>query len=186
MSERENDILEAALRVFSRYGVKRASMADLAKEAGISRQTLYKTFRSKDDVLRAQIRAYTDSMIAQIEKELAKTEGLSAQLDVIFDKMTVAGFELVRATPNAQDLQDGFDEGSREELEISAQRHQAIITNVLLPFEAALNDAGTSPKSLAEFVQRSARAAKGYAKDRKHLLQQLDTLKQLCLRAADA
>ena len=186
MTEQKKDILEAALRVFSRYGVKRASMADIAKEARISRQTLYKTFRSKDDVLRTHIRAYTDSVIAQIEKELAKTEGLSAQLDVIFDKMTVAGFELVRATPNAQDLQDGFDEGSREELENAAQRHQAIIADVLTPFEAALNDAGTSPKSLAEFIQRSARAAKGYAKDRKHLLQQLGTLKQLCLQAAKA
>ena len=184
MSERENEILEAALRVFSQYGVKRTSMADIAKEAGISRQTLYKSFRSKDDVLRTHIRSYTDSVIAQIEKELAKSEGLSAQLDVIFDKMTVAGFELVRTTPNAQDLQDGFEESSREELENTAQRHQAIITKVLMPFEAALNDAGTSPKSLAEFIQRSARAAKGYAKDRKHLLQQLNILKQLCLQAA--
>lgn len=186
MSEREKDILEAALRVFSQYGVKRTSMADIAKEARISRQTLYKSFRSKDDVLRTHIRAYTDSVIAQIEKELAKTEGLSAQLDVIFDKMTVAGFELVRTTPNAQDLQDGFEEGSREELENTSQRHQAIIANVLMPFEAALNDAGTSPSDLAEFIQRSARAAKSYAKDRKHLLQQLNTLKQLCLQAAKA
>ena len=46
--------------MFSRYGVKRTSMVDLAQEAGVSRQTLYNVFRNKDDVLRALIRAYTE------------------------------------------------------------------------------------------------------------------------------
>ncbi len=186
MTEQKTKILEAALRVFSRYGVKRTSMADIAQEAKMARQTLYKTFRSKDDILCAYIRAYSDDVIAQIEQELSRTQGLGVQLDVIFDKMTVAGFDLVRATPNAQDLQDGFDDGSRAELEITAQRFQAVIASVLMPYQAALERAGTSPERLAEFIQRSARAAKSYAKNREHLLQQLETLKQLCLQAAKA
>ncbi|SDB45349.1 transcriptional regulator, TetR family [Bauldia litoralis] len=35
-------------------------MGDLAKEAGVGRQTLYNVFRNKDDVLGALIRAYTE------------------------------------------------------------------------------------------------------------------------------
>ncbi len=186
MSDPKKRILEAALRAFSRYGVKRTSMGDIAQEAGIARQTLYKTFRSKDDILCAYIRAYTEDVVARIEADLAETQGLGAQLDVVFDRMTVAGFDLVRATPNAQDIEDGFDEGSRAELEIAAQRFQAVIANVLMPHRAALKEAGTSPERLAEFIQRSARAAKGYAKNREHLLQQLETLKQLCSQAAKA
>lgn len=44
-------LLEAALAVFARYGFRRASMADIAAEAGVSRPALYLQFRSKQDVL---------------------------------------------------------------------------------------------------------------------------------------
>lgn len=185
MPSREQNILEAALRAFTRFGVKRTSMADIAKEARISRQTLYKSFRSKDDVLRTHLRLYTEGVVSRMEDLLAETQGLEPQLDVIFNEMTIASFDMVRATPNGQEIENEFEEGSREELEKAAQRYQAVIKRVLIPFEAKLSDSGTSPKELAEFIQRSARAAKGYARDRKHLLQQLDTLKQLCLRAAN-
>jgi AcrR family transcriptional regulator len=184
MNEREKNILSAAERVFSRYGVKRASMSDVAEEAGISRQTLYKAFRSKDDILRTHIHAYTDNAIAEIDVGLAKTEGLGARIDLILEKMVVAGFDMVRASPNAQDIIEGVNAATKEELEITAGRFQAVIKEVLQPYEAALTAAGTSPDALAEFVQRSARAAKGYAQDRKHLLQQLHTIRQLCLVAA--
>lgn len=184
MNEREKNILAAAERVFSRYGVKRASMSDVAEEAGISRQTLYKAFRSKDDILRTHIHAYTDNAIAEIEAGLANTEGLGPRIDLILQKMVVVGFDMVRASPNAQDIIEGVNEATKEELEITAERFQAVIVEVLLPYTAALTGAGTPPDALAEFVQRSARAAKGYAKDREHLLQQLHTIKQLCLVVA--
>ncbi|MEM9343882.1 MAG: helix-turn-helix domain-containing protein [Pseudomonadota bacterium] len=186
MTNREENILEAALRAFTRFGVTRTSMADIAREAGISRQTLYKSFRSKDDVLRTHLRLYTEAVASRMEAALADAKGLEQQLDVIFREMTIASFDLVRATPNGQEIEDEFEEGSREELEKAAQLYQAIIKGVLMPFETELCVSGTSPKDLADFIQRSARAAKAYAKDRNHLLQQLATLKQLCLTAAKA
>lgn len=184
MNEREKNILAAAERVFSRFGVKRASMSDVAEEAGISRQTLYKAFRSKDDILRTHIHAYTDNAIAEIEAGLAKTERLGPRIDLILEKMVVAGFDMVRASPNAQDVIDGVNEAAKAELEITARRFQAVIVEVLAPYADALNASGTPPEVLAEFVQQSARAAKGYARDRKHLLQQLQTIRQLCLEVA--
>ncbi len=45
--------LDAAQAVFARYGYRRASMADIAAEAGVSRPALYLVFRSKPDVLRS-------------------------------------------------------------------------------------------------------------------------------------
>jgi AcrR family transcriptional regulator len=39
------------LAVFAYYGFRRASMEDLARAAGISRQTLYNRFKTKDAVL---------------------------------------------------------------------------------------------------------------------------------------
>lgn len=50
---KRNRFLDAAQAVFARYGYRRASMADIAAEAGVSRPALYLVFRSKPDVLRS-------------------------------------------------------------------------------------------------------------------------------------
>ena len=183
MSDREKNILEAAVRVFSRYGVKRTSMGDIAEEAGISRQTLYKSFGNKNEILRAHIRDYTDNAVREMEDGLAEIDGLGPSLDLIFQKMTIAGFDMVRASPNTEDLIEGVNDSARKELEIAATRFQAVITGTLSPHAQALSQSDLSPEQLAEFIQRSARAAKSYARDRQHLQRQLHTLKQLCLDA---
>ena len=66
MDEREKPIVEAAIRVIMRYGVKRTTMNDIAGEAGIVRQTLYNVFQNKEDVLRATIRYVTETSINEI------------------------------------------------------------------------------------------------------------------------
>lgn len=52
---RIEQIAEAALRLFARYGYKRSSMDDIAREAGVARATLYLHFKGKDDVFRAML-----------------------------------------------------------------------------------------------------------------------------------
>lgn len=185
MDDRERKVLEAAERVFSRYGVKRVSMSDLAAEAGVSRQTLYKAFRNKDDVFRALIREHTKSAIARIEAGLRADQDLGRQLDLLFAHMTVAGFDQIRASPHAQDIVEGFNASSHEELEAAAQSFRVVIERILLPYASALERSGTTVAALSDLVHSSARAAKLYSTDRKHLLERLETLKQLCLVAAD-
>ena len=46
----EQQILNAALRVFARDGISRARIADVAAEAGISTSTLYEYYKSKEDL----------------------------------------------------------------------------------------------------------------------------------------
>ena len=46
----EIQILNAALRVFSRTGISRSRIADVAAEAGISTSTLYEYYTSKEDI----------------------------------------------------------------------------------------------------------------------------------------
>ncbi len=46
-------IIEAARRAFVRDGYGGTSMAALAREAGVSRETLYKAFRTKPELLKA-------------------------------------------------------------------------------------------------------------------------------------
>ncbi|MBL7013577.1 MAG: TetR/AcrR family transcriptional regulator, partial [Candidatus Marinimicrobia bacterium] len=46
-------IIEAAIKVFSRDGLEKGKIADIAKEAGIGKGTIYDYFRSKDDIFKA-------------------------------------------------------------------------------------------------------------------------------------
>src|ERR1700754_1947376 len=53
---RQKRILGVALEVFGRYGFRKASMDEIARLAGISRQGLYLRFASKEALFRAAIR----------------------------------------------------------------------------------------------------------------------------------
>lgn len=63
MSKRD-DIVMAAVDVFSRYGFRQTSMELLARAAGVSRPALYLHFANKQDVFAAVAARVTDLMTA--------------------------------------------------------------------------------------------------------------------------
>ena len=50
-----DQILNAALATATTHGISRLSVGDVAKAAGLSRQTLYRHFTSKDDLIAAVV-----------------------------------------------------------------------------------------------------------------------------------
>ena len=185
MNEREEKIIDAAVRRFSRYGVKRTSMNDIAGEAGIARQTLYNAFSNKDEVLRATIRLFAERATAEIEGGLEKADELGEQLDVIFRHIAVEPFDLLRASPNAEDILEGFNASSQQELASAAEGNRVIIARILEPFGRKIESSGLTVDQFADFVQRSASNAKYSATDRKHLLNMLAALKVAALKVAN-
>ncbi len=59
VEDRREQILEAAIRVFSQKGFAGATNKDVAREAGITPGLIYHYFESKEDLLRAAIEAYS-------------------------------------------------------------------------------------------------------------------------------
>ena len=53
--ERRQQILEAALKVFSQKGFHAANVSDVAAQAGVSQGTIYWYFDSKDDLFMAAL-----------------------------------------------------------------------------------------------------------------------------------
>lgn len=184
MSDTEKTLLDAALRVFSRYGVKRTSMSDLCQEAGVSRQTFYNTFRNKDDILRALIRTYCEEALDEIAAGRDAAPDLGAQLDLVFDRMVVKGFDIVATMPNAEDFVDGVHASSACEMDAASERFRAVIADILTPHETALSQSGLRVPELANCLQRAAKAAGRQTRDRDQLLTHLATLRQLCVAAA--
>jgi len=63
------EILQAAMKVFSRQGVVKTKMIDIAKAAGIGKGTIYEYFRSKEDIF---AEAY-NSVFKSMETSLINT-----------------------------------------------------------------------------------------------------------------
>lgn len=55
MKNTQAQILEAAAKLFARFGFKKTSVDEIAAEAGIVKSTLYQHFKGKEDILLAVI-----------------------------------------------------------------------------------------------------------------------------------
>lgn len=77
---KRQEILAAARRCFERSGLKRTSIADICKEAGISPGHLYHYFRSKDEILATLSEGWLDAVGQRFEQLLSREGDLVAPL----------------------------------------------------------------------------------------------------------
>ncbi|MEV6769792.1 TetR/AcrR family transcriptional regulator [Nocardia sp. NPDC051030] len=71
-------LLESALSAFLDFGIKRTSMGEIARRAGISPATLYRRFESKNDLVEAVSVREAQQFIAEIDKrvqEVSRNDG---------------------------------------------------------------------------------------------------------------
>ena len=73
-------ILEAAARVFFELGYADASMDEIAREAGVSKQTVYSHFGAKDALFGAFIRDNCDRLLEPISAPEIRDKGPGAAL----------------------------------------------------------------------------------------------------------
>ena len=88
-------IIEAAIKVFARDGLEKGKIADIAKEAGIGKGTVYEYFRSKDDIFKV-IEESVFSDFNLVFKELnsstfSPTEKLSTLMETGMDMFMEMG-----------------------------------------------------------------------------------------------
>ncbi|TDE32373.1 TetR/AcrR family transcriptional regulator [Actinomadura sp. 6K520] len=72
MDESRARVLDAAYEQFSRMGIQRSTMEDVARRAGVSRITVYRRFVTKDalveQVVRREFRRYFDRFLHEIKQ----------------------------------------------------------------------------------------------------------------------
>ncbi|MFD7997531.1 TetR/AcrR family transcriptional regulator [Streptomyces mexicanus] len=74
ISVRQEKIVAAATGVFLRFGLRKTTMDDVAKQAGISRQGLYLHFKSKDVLFRAMVESMLSSMESSVKYALERDD----------------------------------------------------------------------------------------------------------------
>jgi len=95
------DILEAALAVFSRSGYHNATVEEIARQAGYSTGSLYNYFKNKQDMFTTLVRGIIERMKPRFDQamERAQTfdEGLDAYLQIMadFTTETAAGYRFL-------------------------------------------------------------------------------------------
>ncbi|QIS18986.1 TetR/AcrR family transcriptional regulator [Nocardia terpenica] len=77
-------LLESALSAFLDFGIKRTSMGEIARRAGISPATLYRRFESKNDLVEAVGVREAQLFVAEIEERVAGIADDEDQLAEIF------------------------------------------------------------------------------------------------------
>ena len=80
---RAAEIMAAAAGVFSERGFEGASVAEIARRAGISEGAIYKHFESKRHLLLEVIRSFYEPGIAEVQRDLAGVDGTRNKLRFI-------------------------------------------------------------------------------------------------------
>jgi AcrR family transcriptional regulator len=75
---RRAQILDAALRCFAEHGYRRTTMDGVVAASGLSKGSLYRFFRSKDEILAALFDAFDQQIGAELERGAASADALAA------------------------------------------------------------------------------------------------------------
>lgn len=78
-------LLAAVDRLFYRDGLSSAVVDHLIDEAGVARGTLYKNFRTRDDLIEAYLQGRHERTMGVLEQIAAERTTLEHQIDAVFD-----------------------------------------------------------------------------------------------------
>ncbi|MBC7282841.1 TetR/AcrR family transcriptional regulator [Hoeflea sp.] len=181
MSERDQQILEAAIAQFSRYGVRKATMGDIAAGAGISRQTLYARYANKAEIIDAAMRLITEKVVGQVSEAWLEAGSISEKLDIFLDYAIVRFFDQVKQMPDSIDLMTGSGDGGTSARHGAEQGKIDLLAGLFEARRDKLTANGTSPRDLADFFYQGSASFLFTARDLGHLKALLASLKRTTL-----
>lgn len=181
MNEKQKKIIMCAIEVITRYGVRKATMGDIADQAGISRQTLYASYKNKEEILAATIRYSTDKTIEEVEKAWSVQVKLSEKIDVFFEMAIIFYFKAMADMPDWKDIISGHNNIGPEEKRAAEDRKADLLTSLFVEYDEPLKKNGSNAKDYAEFFASSASNFKYIAQDEAQLRRLLSSLKSSTL-----
>lgn len=178
MRDRTIQLVEAALNVFMRYGVSKTTMNDIAKEAGVARQTLYNTYPSKEEVLRATVRHVLEQTVDDVRAAWKDTLTFAGKLDIFFAMGPLNWYDLAHGSAEGAELFDGIHAVANEELRQSALQWNGIFADLVRDATQPAARAHADAADIGAYIYAMALNAKYNADDRATLVTRLDILKR--------
>ena len=164
---RPEQIADAARTLFARYGYRRTSMDDIAREAGVAKATLYLHFSGKEDVFRtmmARTRRIVEARFAEAEaKQGPFRDRLAAMLDAYYGTISSL-FGNAEHWAELHAASTALDAAGAEALEAAYQdRITRLLAEAEARGEADLARSGLDVRTFAATLVQAARGAKAGA-----------------------
>lgn len=159
------NVRRAALEVFLRFGYRKVTMDDIARDAGMSRPALYLVFPNKEAVFRDVVRAGLDDLIEQIEEGLPKRHTLAEQLAHVFEVSTIRSFDLVSRAPAANELMGASFDFAKDLFDRYEQRRAEILVRLIRSAVPRPDALRPSAAARARVMIAAAHGFKSAAKD---------------------
>jgi TetR/AcrR family transcriptional regulator len=141
-------ILDAAYACFTRHGVRRTTMDDIAAAAGMSRPAVYQYVRNKDDAFRRLATRLFDGAMARAHAAAESTKPLPERLYQLMTAKLDLTVKLTQDSPHAAEL---LDAGARLSGDLGekflTEMRQLLITTI-----GSLDHDGTDAPEIAEIL----------------------------------
>ena len=131
---RPAEILTAALRLFSDKGFALTKLNDVAKEAGVSKGTLYLYFDGKEALFKAVINEYVLPQIAKAEEQADQYSGSISELMIVLQdrwQTNILETELSGISKIMMAEASNFPELAQFYLENVILRTRSFVTNLI-------------------------------------------------------
>jgi len=159
MNEKRERIVDAATKLFHRYGYKRTSVDALASEAGVAKPTVYAYFADKEAIFRAVVEAVCDGLLASARQAIARDGPIEERLAAMLAAKLTRYFELVEASPHAAELVDSHDRIAAEIVQRADRAYLALLVDAIERSELDPGRVGLTAASAANVFLRAASGA---------------------------
>jgi AcrR family transcriptional regulator len=171
---RQLAVLDAAVGVFARYGFRKASMDEVARAAGVSRQGLYLQFANKEELFR---KAVEHSLNSQLNAAVA---ALSRRQDSLEFRLIAAcdawsGRFVGSLGSDAADLMCASTSLAGATLTHYETQFELAITRAIAdsPMDGFCTTAGLCPADLARALHATARGLKQSSASREEFVKSM-------------
>ncbi|MDP6978029.1 MAG: helix-turn-helix domain-containing protein [Myxococcota bacterium] len=162
-------ILEAAFHAFSRYGFRRTSLEDIAREAGISRASIYTYFQNKEEVFRSVAGSLHEQSLGSAEAELKHAGDLASRVEAALFARIGPFQEVVTGSAHGGEIYDESNRLCGDVAAASSRRFERLLATALRAAarngEIDLAASGLSAAAAAELLRLGAVGLKPGAPD---------------------
>lgn len=103
-NNRKQLIAEAAQKLFLHYGIKKTTISDIAREAGIGKGTVYLDFRSKEEILFYLADRQFQKMTVVIQNEIQSIASPLERISYLMKHYILGTYDFVQAWPHAEEI----------------------------------------------------------------------------------
>ncbi len=173
--EKRQSILDAATTQFSQYGFRKTSMEDIAREAGLSRPSLYSYFANKEDVFRGVSQQLSEDAFRNAQIALTSNRGkfsIGQRIEMALKDFSVSLYRRLHESNHGEEL---MDENNRLCGDVAQRTYADFEAILAAELEYAMRDeyldlsfADITAREAAEIIRYGAIGLKTGARDVNH------------------